>query len=72
MRKIDFKSIVWEEGDYYISQCLEADVSSFGKSRKEALASLQEALELYFEDIPIRKKVEVKNPVIASVKIQQA
>ncbi|MDO8667784.1 MAG: type II toxin-antitoxin system HicB family antitoxin [bacterium] len=72
MRKIDLKSVVWKEGKYYVSQCLEVEVSSFGKTKKEALAMLQEALELYFEDIPLPKKAEVKNPIIASVKLQYA
>ncbi len=53
MRKIDLQSVVWKEGDYYISQCLDVDISSFGKTKKEALAMLQDALELYFEDVPI-------------------
>lgn len=49
------------------------DVSSFGKTKKEALAMLREALELYFEDMPLPKKTErVKNPAIASVKLQYA
>ena len=69
MAKIDLKSVVWKEGDYYISQCLEVEVSSFGKSRKEALENLQDALELYFDDIPLPKKTEVKYPVIASVRL---
>jgi predicted RNase H-like HicB family nuclease len=72
MRKINLKSVVWQEGKYYVSQCLEVDVSSFGKTKKEALARLQEALELYFEDAPLPKRVEVKNPMIASVKLQYA
>ena len=72
MRQINLKSVVWKEGDYYISQCLEVDVSSFGKTKKEALNNLQDALELYFEDIPLPKKLEVKNPVIASVPLQYA
>lgn len=72
MRKIDLKSVVWKEGHYYISQCLEVDVSSFGKTKKEALGNLQEALELYFEDMPLPEKTEVKNPIIASVKLQYA
>ncbi len=72
MRKINLKSVVWKEGKYYVSQCLEVDVSSFGKTKKEALDNLQEALELYFEDMPFPRKVEVKNPVIASVKLQHA
>lgn len=73
MRKIDLKSVVWKEGKYYISQCLDVDVSSFGKTKKEALAMLQEALELYFEDVPLPTKTEqVKEPFIASVTLQHA
>jgi len=72
MRKIDLKSVVWKEDKYYISQCLEVDVSSFGKNKKQALNNLQDALELYFEDVPLPKKSEVKNPIIASVKLQYA
>lgn len=72
MRKINLKSVVWKEGNYYISQCLEVEVSSFGKTRKEALNNLQEALELYFEDIPLPKKLGVKNPTITSVSLQYA
>lgn len=72
MRKIHLKSVVWKEGNYYISQCLEVEVSSFGKTRKEALNNLQDALQLYFEDIPLAKKSEVKNPMITSVSLQYA
>ncbi len=73
MHNIDLKSVIWKEGNYYISQCLDVDVSSFGKTKKEALAMLQDALELYFEDIPFPEKTEqVKNPVIASIKLQHA
>ena len=72
MRRLNLKSVVWKEDDHYISQCLEVDVSSFGKTQKKALDNLQDALELYFEDMPLPKKVEVKNPVIASVPLQYA
>jgi len=73
MQTIDLKSIVWKEGDYYISQCLDVDVSSFGKTKQEALSMLQEALELYFEDMPLPKKAErVKNPTLASISLQYA
>lgn len=72
MRKIDLKSVVWKEGNYYISQCLEVDVSSYGQTKKQALAMLQDALELYFEDTPAPKRAEVKNPFITSVKLQYA
>ena len=72
MSKIELKSVVWKEGDYYISQCLEVEVASFGKTRPEALANLQEALELYFEDIPLPKKSAVKNPILTSIPLQYA
>lgn len=60
MRKINLKNIIWKEGDYYVSWNINTGVSSFGKTRKEALDCLKEALELYFEDVPISKinKVE--------------
>ena len=71
MRKTDFKSAVWQEGKYYVSQCLDVDVSSFGKNKKEALAMLQDALELYFEDMPFPTKTEqAKKPFIASITLQ--
>lgn len=73
MRKINLKSVVWKEGKHYISQCLDVDVSSFGKNKKEALAMLEEALQLYFEDTPFPKKEkQIKNPTIVSVKLQHA
>jgi predicted RNase H-like HicB family nuclease len=44
-----FATTVWREGDWYVSQCLELDVASQGKTEQEALANLKEALELHFE-----------------------
>ncbi|MFP3983849.1 MAG: type II toxin-antitoxin system HicB family antitoxin [Desulfurivibrionaceae bacterium] len=46
----NIKYIVYKEGEYYVSQCLNVDVSSFGKTIEEAIASLKEAVSLYFED----------------------
>lgn len=72
MAKVNLKSVVWKEGKYYVSQCLDVDVSSFGKTKKEALEMLEEALQLYFEDAPLPKKIKVQNPTIASVRFQHA
>lgn len=47
MKKYDFKNVIWKEGKYYVGQCLNIDISSFGKTKKEALVNLNEALELY-------------------------
>ncbi len=48
--KTGFKNIVWKESDDYVAQCLNIDVSSFGKTKDEALKNLNEAIELYMED----------------------
>jgi predicted RNase H-like HicB family nuclease len=47
--KRPFSAFVWREGDWYVSQCLEVDVASQGKTEDEAVANLKEALELHFE-----------------------
>lgn len=47
---LQLENIVWKEGKYYVAQCLNVEVSSFGNSKDEALENLKEALELYFED----------------------
>jgi predicted RNase H-like HicB family nuclease len=44
------KYVVHKEGKYYVSQCLNVDVSSFGSTVQEAIDNLNEALLLYFED----------------------
>jgi predicted RNase H-like HicB family nuclease len=47
--KRPFAASVWQEGEWYVAQCLEVDVASQGKTEDEALSNLKEALELYFE-----------------------
>lgn len=42
--------IVWKEGKFYVSQCLNVDVSSFGDSRQKAIDNLSEAVALYCEE----------------------
>jgi len=65
MRKIDLKNVVWKEGKHFVSWNLNTGVSSFGDTKKEALTSLEEALELYFEDMPLSKINKVEKPVLA-------
>lgn len=47
--KSKFIAYVWQEGEWFIAQCLEVDVASQGESEKEALDNLSEAIELYYE-----------------------
>ncbi len=43
------KYVVYREEQFFVAQCLNVDVSSFGESIDEAVANLKEAVELYFE-----------------------
>ncbi|WP_018305154.1 MULTISPECIES: type II toxin-antitoxin system HicB family antitoxin [Desulfitobacterium] len=45
--------IVQKDDDWYVAKCLENSVASQGKTVEEAIDNLKEALELYYEDIPI-------------------
>ena len=62
--QVALKNIVWEEEKYFVAQCLNAEVSSFGETKEEALANLTEALELYFQDTPLDTIQKVENPEI--------
>jgi predicted RNase H-like HicB family nuclease len=70
--KVKFENIVWKEGDFYVAQCLNVEVNSFGSTKEEALANLQEALELYFEDIPVTEATQIENPEIISTELEHA
>ena len=45
-----FTASVWNEGQWFVAQCLEVDVASQGETEEDALANLREALELHCED----------------------
>lgn len=44
------KYVVYQEGKYYVSQCLNVDVASFGKTIDEAVTNLADAVALYLRD----------------------
>ena len=58
------KYIVWKEDKYYVSQCLNIDISSFGETIDEAINSLMEALELYFKDNDDQVYTPVENVML--------
>jgi len=66
------QNVVWKEGKFYVAQCLNVEVSSFGKTKKDALDNLNEALELYFEDQKMTKLTKIENPSIVSHCFQNA
>jgi predicted RNase H-like HicB family nuclease len=58
--KRTFSASVWQEGDWFIAQCLEVDVASQGETAKTALDNLREALELHFEPPIATAKPQIK------------
>jgi len=72
MRRFNLKNVVWKEGKDYVSWNLNTGVSSFGNTKKEALESLEEALDLYFEDIPVTKAVKVERADLVPLVYQYA
>jgi predicted RNase H-like HicB family nuclease len=42
-----FTAAVWQEGNWFVAQCLEVDIASQGVTKSDALATLQQAVELY-------------------------
>jgi len=65
---IEYNYIVWKEDKYYVSQCINVNVSSFGSTSQEAIFNLREAVELYLENednlIPAIQQVTIGRDVI--------
>ncbi|MCL5063490.1 MAG: type II toxin-antitoxin system HicB family antitoxin [Firmicutes bacterium] len=59
---------ITHEGDWYVARCLEVEVASQGSSLDEAIDNLREALELYFDDIPMQDLPVT--PILAPVTIE--
>ena len=62
-----FTSAITHEGDWYVSRCLEVEVTSQGRTVEEAQANLKEALELYYEDQPLPTEIEA--PIISTLEL---
>ncbi|WP_030455467.1 type II toxin-antitoxin system HicB family antitoxin [Herbidospora cretacea] len=58
-----------EEG-WYVARCLQVEVASQGRTVDEALASLRDALELYFEDEPLPQTPQ--QPIVAPIEIRRS
>lgn len=50
MRKIHYT--LYRGVSDFVVQCLDYDISTFGRTEQEALANLKEAVVLYLEDAP--------------------
>jgi predicted RNase H-like HicB family nuclease len=58
------KYIIYKEDKYYVSQCLNIDISSFGETIQEAIDNLNEALELYFDEPGANTNLPVINETL--------
>jgi len=47
---LELTAVVWQEGQDFVSLCPELGVSSCGSNLEEAVAMLQEAVDLYLEN----------------------
>ncbi len=47
-----FHALVWQEDDLFVAKTVEIELASQGKTKKEALKNLEEAIDLYFQDEP--------------------
>jgi hypothetical protein len=45
-----FKYVVYRDGEYFVSQCLNLDIASFGTSVDDAVENLKDAVSLYLAD----------------------
>lgn len=62
-----FTAAVTHEGSWFVARCLEIEIASQGETAEEALHNLREAMELYFEDVPLPENAEPL--VIAKVEL---
>ncbi len=65
MKKQTFHIIVWKEERIFVAKFLELELASQGKTKKEALKNLREALDLYLE-----AEENLKFPTIEEVTTQ--
>lgn len=71
-KKIYLQNLVWKEGKHYVARCMNVEVSSFGETRKEALGNLEEALELYFEDVSTKNIIKIERPKVIKTSLCNA
>ena len=49
--------VLTEEENWFVATDSTTGIASQGKDTSEALANLKEALELYYEDIPVENRI---------------
>lgn len=69
MSKTDLKALLWQEDDWFVAKAVGLEVASQGKTKKEALKNLQEAVDLLLEDenLKIPRYSIPSNPEITAI-----
>jgi len=60
-----FEVEIWKEDEYYVAQCKDPDVASQGKTIREALINVSEAISIVLEDRNIEiqpQKTQIQEP----------
>lgn len=50
LTKSGLNALLWKKDKLFVAKAVEVEVASQGKTKTEAIANLEEALELFFED----------------------
>lgn len=67
MKKQILNAVVWKEENLFVAKLLELELASQGKTEKEALKNLKEALDLYLEDEKIN---DLSSPHVEKITTQ--
>ncbi|MEK7546968.1 MAG: type II toxin-antitoxin system HicB family antitoxin [Patescibacteria group bacterium] len=63
--------VITKEGKWYVARSLEVGVTSQGRTVEESTKNLQEAMELYFEDMPKSKRnLPDTLPMVTSIEVK--
>jgi len=57
--RLDLTAAVWQEGAWFVAECVELGVASQARSEEEAMRNLEEAVLLYLQD---DESGEIKTP----------
>ena len=63
-------AIITKDGKWFVARSVELGVTTQGKSIEEAKKNLQEAVELYLEDMPrAAKNLSKESPLVTSLEV---
>ena len=63
-------AVIMREGKWFVARSLELGVTTQGRTIEEAKENLREAVGLYLEDMPRRKKALAREvPLVTSIEV---